>query len=45
MPTTALPVIDDVAACCSPVTGGVLDQAASERLAHIFKALGDPPSD
>lgn len=29
-------------ACCNPVTGGVLDQAAAERLARIFKALGDP---
>lgn len=36
------PPIDDLDACCSPVTGGVLDQAAAERLAHIFKALGDP---
>ena len=41
--TTLLPVIDDLAAaCCSPVTGGVLDQAQAERLAQIFKALGDP---
>ena len=42
MTTTVLPLIDDLDACCSPVTGGVLDQAAAERLAHIFKALGDP---
>lgn len=42
MPTIALPVIDDLAACCSPVTGGVLDLDAAERLARIFKALGDP---
>jgi ArsR family transcriptional regulator len=28
--------------CCSPVTAGVLDVAAAERLARIFKALGDP---
>jgi ArsR family transcriptional regulator len=43
MPTTLLPVIDDLAAaCCSPVTGGILDQAQAERLAQIFKALGDP---
>jgi len=43
MPATVLPlVIDDLAACCAPVTGGVLDAAAAERLAHIFKALGDP---
>jgi ArsR family transcriptional regulator len=42
MPTATLPVIDDLAACCSPVTAGVLDVEAAERLAHIFKALGDP---
>jgi ArsR family transcriptional regulator len=42
MTTTQLPVIDDLAACCSPVTGGVLEPAQAERLAHIFKALGDP---
>jgi ArsR family transcriptional regulator, arsenate/arsenite/antimonite-responsive transcriptional repressor len=42
MTTTVLPVIDDIAACCSPVTGGVIDLAAAERLARIFKALGDP---
>jgi ArsR family transcriptional regulator, arsenate/arsenite/antimonite-responsive transcriptional repressor len=40
---SALPLLEsDLATCCSPVTGGVLDQAAAERLAHIFKALGDP---
>jgi ArsR family transcriptional regulator len=42
MATTVLPVIDDLAACCSPVTGGVLEPAKAERLAQIFKALGDP---
>jgi ArsR family transcriptional regulator, arsenate/arsenite/antimonite-responsive transcriptional repressor len=42
MATTALPVIDDLAVCCSPVTKGVLEPDAAERLAHIFKALGDP---
>jgi ArsR family transcriptional regulator len=43
MPATALPLVtDDLAACCAPVTGGALDPAAAERLAHIFKALGDP---
>ena len=40
--TSQLPVIDDLAVCCSPVTGGVLEPAQAERLAHIFKALGDP---
>ncbi len=42
MPTAAVPLVDDVAACCSPVTGGFLDVPAAERLARIFKALGDP---
>jgi ArsR family transcriptional regulator len=43
MPATVLPVITgDLAACCAPVTGGALEAAAAERLAHIFKALSDP---
>jgi ArsR family transcriptional regulator, arsenate/arsenite/antimonite-responsive transcriptional repressor len=43
MPTATLPVLtQDLAACCSPVTGGVLEPAQAERLAHVFKALGDP---
>lgn len=42
MATKLLPLLDDVAACCSPVTGGVLDVVAADRLAHMFKALGDP---
>ncbi|HEY4464275.1 MAG TPA: metalloregulator ArsR/SmtB family transcription factor [Streptosporangiaceae bacterium] len=43
MPTETLPVTSsDLAACCSPLTGGVLDRDAAERLARIFKALGDP---
>jgi ArsR family transcriptional regulator len=42
MPTT-LPMLDqDAPACCSPMTGGVMDAAEAERLARIFKALGDP---
>ena len=40
---TALPVFDvDLAACCGPVTAGVLDNDQAERLARTFKALGDP---
>ncbi|UUW88718.1 ArsR/SmtB family transcription factor [Pimelobacter simplex] len=41
---TPLPVIqpDDLAACCSPVTGGVVSDEAAETLARMFKALGDP---
>lgn len=43
MPTVILPLVAaDLAACCAPVTGGVLDAAAAERLARVFKALGDP---
>ncbi|MBL7491526.1 MULTISPECIES: helix-turn-helix transcriptional regulator [unclassified Frankia] len=43
MPTGTVPLISqDLAACCSPVTGGVLDVDTAERLAHVFKALGDP---
>lgn len=43
VPTTTLPLLNqDLAACCSPVTGGVLEVSAAERLARTFKALGDP---
>jgi len=40
--TTSDPIASDLAACCSPVTGGALSQASAERLARVFKALGDP---
>ena len=30
------------AACCSPLTAGVLDAGAAGQLARGFKALGDP---
>ncbi len=39
-PLTLLPA--GVAVCCSPVTGGVLTVDEAERIAHTFKALGDP---
>lgn len=43
MATATVPLIpSDVAACCSPLTGGVLDTPAAERLAMVFKALADP---
>ena len=43
MSTTPLPPLaTDISACCSPVTGGVLDDQAAEGLARVFKALGDP---
>jgi ArsR family transcriptional regulator len=38
-----MPILtDDLATCCNPVTAGVLDVEAAERLARVFKALGDP---
>lgn len=39
---TDLSLTPAVAGCCSPLTGGVLDQQSADQLAHIFKALGDP---
>ena len=33
---------DALDACCSPVTGGVVDDRTAETLARMFKALGDP---
>lgn len=43
MPTT-LPVLEPsaLAACCSPVTAGIVSDEAAETLARMFKALGDP---
>ncbi|CAB4715487.1 unannotated protein [freshwater metagenome] len=40
----SLPLIqpDALAACCSPLTGGVISDDAAETLARMFKALGDP---
>ncbi|MFT4029566.1 MAG: metalloregulator ArsR/SmtB family transcription factor [Protaetiibacter sp.] len=39
----ALPLLgQDAGACCATVTGGVLDAADAERIARVFKALGDP---
>lgn len=42
MPTTLTLLPTDAAACCSPVTGGVLTPDEAERIARTFKALGDP---
>lgn len=42
MRTKSLPLVTDAEACCSTVTGGVLDVEQAERLATMFKALGDP---
>ncbi len=35
-------LVADLEACCSPVTGTVLDAASAERLAAVPKALGEP---
>lgn len=41
--TIELPVLAaDSAACCTSVTGGALDVDQAERIARVFKALGDP---
>lgn len=43
MEVRELPVLaDDLAVCCAPVTGRVVDLDAAQRLAQMFKALGDP---
>jgi ArsR family transcriptional regulator, arsenate/arsenite/antimonite-responsive transcriptional repressor len=39
---TTLPLADDGVACCSPVAQGELDVEEAQRLARMFKALGDP---
>lgn len=41
---TSLPLLEpaELAACCSPVTGGVVSDETAETLARMFKALGDP---
>jgi ArsR family transcriptional regulator len=33
---------EDLTVCCNRVTGSVLGPAGAERLARVFKALGDP---
>lgn len=39
---TDAPLLPDVVACCTPVTGGVLSPAQADRLAHVLKAVADP---
>ncbi|MEB3030655.1 ArsR/SmtB family transcription factor [[Mycobacterium] nativiensis] len=36
------PLAADLAACCSPITDGVLDPVAADRLAGVLKALAEP---
>jgi ArsR family transcriptional regulator len=40
--TAVGPTVSAVTACCTPVTGGLLDDAAAAAMARVFKALGDP---
>jgi ArsR family transcriptional regulator len=42
VPATPVRVSSDREACCSPLTAGVLDLESAQRLALLFKALGDP---
>ena len=42
MQTPVLPLLSgDLAGCCSPLTGGALGEEAAERIARVFRALGD----
>lgn len=42
MPKQVLPLLGgDLAACCSPLTAGALGEEAAERIARVFRALGD----
>src|SRR6185437_11656356 len=42
MTSAPLPLLaGDIAACCSPLTGGALNEETAERLARVFHALGD----
>lgn len=36
------PLASDLAVCCAPITGTVMDAAAAERLAAVLKALAEP---
>lgn len=36
------PLANDLAVCCTPIIGAVLDETAAERLATVLKALAEP---
>lgn len=38
----SLPLLDIAEVCCAPVARGALDAEEAQRLARMFKALGDP---
>ncbi|MFT4216850.1 MAG: metalloregulator ArsR/SmtB family transcription factor [Micropruina sp.] len=42
--TSSLPLATttDAGRCCAPVTAGVLEVEDAQKLARVFKALGDP---
>lgn len=41
--TIALPLLpQDAGACCDTAGGGALESEQAERIARVFKALGDP---
>jgi ArsR family transcriptional regulator len=40
--TTTLPLLSDVAACCTPLSASPLSADAAVPLAQAFSALGDP---
>lgn len=42
VPPANAQLLTDLATCCSPITGALLDIAAAERLAGVLKALGEP---
>ena len=42
MESSSPPLLDVVSVCSAPVRAGAVDFAEAERLARIFKALGDP---
>ncbi|MGH3167796.1 MAG: ArsR/SmtB family transcription factor [Trebonia sp.] len=42
MSSSPLPLLeDDLSVCCSTLTGGALGEDAADRLARLFRALGD----
>ncbi|MGH3448450.1 MAG: ArsR/SmtB family transcription factor [Nocardioidaceae bacterium] len=41
-PEAASLLVADLATCCSPITGEVLDAAAAQRLAGVLKSLAEP---